>query len=490
MPILRQIIGQMSREEVRAFKIFLHRIQTSGDRKVELLFDMLRDLPDEAEPDEEKMIKKLFGQANRNAFYQLKKRLRDYLDRSRHDFLFGRDELKVLQILGLARYAFQQQQYPVCWDYLKKARKMAVESTVSDALEMVLTEMIKTAVFIPGANPEALIEERSQVRKKLSALKELDEILTVLGYRLAISQQTGSNSIELSRTLEAVMEKHLHDPELKADATLRLRLIEGVSQVLLQQHAYAALAAYLEKALNQAEADRLFNKQNHELRLKLLTWLTNALFKSEQLETSLRAAERLRLAMEEYDGFLSDKYFIFYNSAMVYVNSVINLPEAIRILEETIANPALEKHPMYSLVVHLNLALCLHNTAEPRKAMKVLSRLSIHPAYPQTDNAFRIKIGLSELILRAELEQWDLAGTRAQQLQREIEQSGLDETQSAKQSGFVKIIQQLARRDGDLSKPLQTRIRSWIAEYGGASPESDVINYSAWLISRFAPLIQ
>ncbi len=489
MPILRQIIEQLSREEVRGFKIFLHRIQTSGDRKVELLFDMLRDLPADAEPDEEKMIRKLFGQGNRNAFYQLKKRLRDYIDRSRHDFLFGREELKVLQMLSLARYSFQQQQYPVCWDYLKRAHKAAVEAEVSDSLEMVLTEMIKTAVFIPGADPEALIEERSQVRKKLSALKELDEILTVLGYRLAITQQTGNNSLELSKTLESVLEKHLRDPELKADATLRLRLIEGVSQVLLQQHAYAALAEYLEKALNQAEHDRLFSKQNHELRLKLLTWLTNALFKSEQLETSLRAAERLRMAMEAYDGFLADKYFLFYNSAMVYVNSVINLPEAIRILEETIANPALEKHPMYSLVVHLNLALCLHNTGDPKKAMKVLSRLSIHPAYPQTDDAFRIKIGLSELILRAELEQWDLAATRAQQLQREIEQSALDEPQSAGQSGFVKIIQQLARRDGDLSKPLQERIRAWIEEYGTGSPESDVINYSAWLSERFAGVI-
>ena len=479
----------MSREEVRGFKIFLHRIQTSGDRKVELLFDMLRDLPSDAEPDEEKMVRKLFGQDNRNAFYQLKKRLRDYIDRSRHDFLFGREELKVLQLLSLARYAFQQQQYPVCWDYLKRAHKAAVEAEVTDSLEMVLTDMIKTAVFIPGANPEALIEERSQVRRTLSALKELDEILTVLGYRLAITQQTGLAQTALSHTLEQVLQKHLQDPELKGNPTLRLRLIEGVSQVLLQQHAYGALAEYLDKALTQAEADHLFGKHNHEVRLKLLTWLTNALFKSEQLETSLLAADRLRRAMEEYDGFLADKYFLFYNSAMVYVNSVINVPEAIRILEETIANPALEKHPMYSLVVHLNLALCLHNNGDPRKAMKAISRLSIHPAYPQTDASFRIKIGLSELILRAELEQWDLAGNRAQQLIRELEHSELPEEQVLRLAGFTKILQQLSRRDGDLSRPLQARIKQWIDQYGEASPESDVINYTAWIKSKFEPTL-
>jgi hypothetical protein len=485
MPILRQIVQSLSKEEVRAFKIFLSRIQTQTDRKVVQLFDALRNNAN-VEFDEERFIIKLFGNSNRNAYYQIRKRLRDYIDRSQHDFIFGKEDIYVFQLLTIGRNFFKKQQYTVCWDYLKKAQKLAEQLELFEAQDLILSEMIRTAIFIPEVNPEKLIEQRSLVRKRLQALNELDEILTVLGYRLAISQQTGKQESQLGQTLEDVLNRYQQEPILKEDNALRIRLMEGICQVMLQKHAYKAMADYLSANLPQAISDRMFSKANHEIRLKLLTWWTNALFKSNQLQESLRVAVLLKNAMEAYDSMLSDKYFIFYNSAMVYANTVLNMPEAIRILEETISNPALEKHPMYSLVVHLNLVLCLYESKDPRKALKVLSQTYVHPAFLQADKVFRLKIGITELIIRATQDQWETIITRTNQLRKDAADPEIELFANGKITDFLHIFQTLAKRDGEISKNTHNLIQSWIDQYAGDPAEADVINYSAWLVEWFS----
>lgn len=485
MPILRQIVQSLSKEEVRAFKIFLSRIQTQTDRKVVQLFDELRNST-QVEFDEERFVLKLFGSSNRNAYYQLRKRLRDYIDRSQHDFIFGKEDVYVFQLLNIGRIFFKKQHYSVCWDYLKKAQKLAEQHELFEAQDLILSEMIRTVIFIPEVNPEKLIEQRTSVRKRLQALNELDEILTVLGYRLAISQQTGKQESQLGQTLEDVLRRYQQEPILKEDNALRIRLMEGICQVMLQKHAYKAMADYLSANLPQAISDRMFSKANHEIRLKLLTWWTNALFKSDQLQESLRVAVMLKNAMEAYDGMLSDKYFIFYNSAMVYANTILNMPDAIRILEETISNPALEKHPMYSLVVHLNLVLCLYESKDPRKALKVLSQIYVHPAFLQADKVFRLKIGITELIIRATQDQWETIVTRTNQLRKDAADPEIELFAKGKITDFLHIFQALAKRDGEISNSTHNLIQSWIDQYSGDPAEADVINYSVWLIEWFS----
>jgi hypothetical protein len=170
---------------------------------------------------------------------------------------------------------------------------------------------------------------------------------------------------------------------------------------------------------------------------------------------------------------------------MVYANTELNMPEAIRILEETISNPALEKHPMYSLVVHLNLVLCLYVSKDPRKAMKVLLQLYLHPAFLQTDKVFRLKIGISELVIRATLDQWDNIAPRTNQLLKDAADPDIELFAKGKITDFLHILQVLAKRDGEINKNARQLIQAWIDQYAGDPAEADVINYSAWLVDWF-----
>ena len=63
---------------------------------------------------------------------------------------------------------------------------------------------------------------------------------------------------------------------------------------------------------------KVFNKSTHEIKLQMYTYLINSLFKNKKLEESL-AYKETNIAMNEFDGYLRDKFlFYYYNSLVNY----------------------------------------------------------------------------------------------------------------------------------------------------------------------------
>lgn len=485
MAILDEIIHTMSKEEIRSFKIFMLRIKTGKERRVLQLFDVIRAHRDKNLSAGELTLK-LPGSPDANLCYQLKKRLRDYIDRHAADFISANQFNQALQYLALGRFHTSKGNLHIGMDYLEKAASRARSNQWNDLLEMILSETIQLTREIPELNPSAIIEERVALRKKQIALKELDEVLVLLGYQLRLSQQTGRGTLKYNETLEQILERYRDDSFYLSDPTFRLRVIEGVSQLFLEQHAFAAMASYLSQQIPLVVQANLFTRQNHELKCKLLTWYTNALFKADRIEDSIKVAALLKLAMDEFGAMLADKYFIFYNSALVYANTRINLPEAIHILEETIRNPALDKHPLYSLVVQLNLVLCYYESGLFEKASKRLARLYIHPAYGLADPYFKVKIGITDVILKVTLDRWDAALPRIRQVQKDFEPHLNEESTYEKIISFLGIMLSIARRDGDLTASLNQKIADWLELYKNQEAETEVIQYYNWLQSWYA----
>ncbi len=483
--MLEEIIHTMSKEEIRSFKIFMQRIKTSKERRVVQLFDIIRANAGKSFSASE-LSKKIPGNPDENLCYQLKKRLRDYLDRHAADFISSNSYNQTLQYIALARFHASKGNLHIGMDYLGKAASRAREKQWNDLLELVLSELIQLSREIPVLNPSKFIEERVALRKKQIALKELDEVLVLLGYQLRLSQQTGRSTSKYNITLEQILDRYRDDSFYLSDPAFRLRVIEGVSQLFLEQHAYAAMANYLSQQIPLAVQANLFTRQNHELKCKLLTWWTNALFKDNRTEESIKVASLLKLAMDEYNGMLADKYFIFYNSALVYANTRINLPEAIRILEETIQNQALEKHPLYSLVVRLNLVLCYYESRLFEKASKLVTKLYIHSAYEMADPYFKVKIGITDIILKITLDRWDAALPRIRQVQKDFEQHLNDDLSYKKVNSFLSIMQAIARRDGDLNASTNQKIADWLDVYKNQEAETEVIQYYNWLQTWYA----
>ncbi|MCB0819543.1 MAG: hypothetical protein KDC13_02885 [Bacteroidetes bacterium] len=473
----------MNKEEIRAFKLFMERINTaSGNRKVITLFDLIRRNRQELSNNE--LLSKMEGVENLNALYQLKNRLRKYLDHSQHTFFFARNpESEALQLYQLGKEWFSRQEYELARDYFEKAGKIAEEHQFYDVLELVYSGLINASMHLTQINPQDFIDKRKQNLRKLTAVKSLDELLTGLNYKLTVSQQTGSADKETTTILKQAIEDFTQVPELRNSAPMRLRLTEGIARLLLQQHEYSKLADYLEENLKMLNRSGVFTAFNHDAKLKLLTWKTNALFKSGKISESLKSAEGLREAMMEYDEAYYDKYFIFYNSALIYANSVLNLPEAIRILRDTIRNPLLQKHPLYGLIVHLNLALCLFEDGQLKPAMKQIASVERLPAYNQADDELKLKIEFSELIMRAEGDEWDTVLLRGRQIARDY--STQLEMRSAMKE-LLSILLGMAKKDGELNTQLKSQVKKWLNSYQKQVPESQVIDMFEWVKSRLS----
>jgi tetratricopeptide (TPR) repeat protein len=473
------IILGMSKQEVRSFKLFMSRIQLKHERKVLQLFDIIRSHPKKNLSARE-LSELLPGSPSENTCYQLKKRLRDYLDRAASDFAFSENSISTLQLFNLGVAFKHQRKFEIAWDYFERACIKARAQNEHEILNLILSELVHLCPEIPEKNPETIINESVQNRKKIIAIQELDEVLILLGYKLAMSQQTARKSEESSKHLKQILDRYRNDSFYYSDPSFRLRMIEGVSQLLLEQHAYAALAEYLGTQLADAEKLHLFGKQNHEVKCKLYTWWTNSLFKAGAVEESLKAANELKKVIDQFEGMLAEKYFIFYNSAMVYANTVINLPEAVSILEATIQHPSLAKHPIYSLVVHVNLALCLYETGAYKRAVKLMSRIPLHPAFHLANPYFRLKIALSDLILKAKLDQWDAIATNCRNMQKEFAKE-INEESGLRIHGFLKLMLQLAKKDGEMSPAIEKEARAWLKQHQEAPIETEVINVYDWI---------
>src|ERR1051326_4600923 len=80
MDVLQQVIGTMSKEDQRSFKLFINRTRTAEARKDEQLFDHIRTM--HPGYDEDLIHRKLYGKADKNSLYRLKNRLLEDISKS------------------------------------------------------------------------------------------------------------------------------------------------------------------------------------------------------------------------------------------------------------------------------------------------------------------------------------------------------------------------------------------------------------------------
>ena len=92
----------------------MSRIQLKHERKVLQLFDVIRAHPQNSLSARE-LSALLPGKPSENTCYQLKKRLRDYLDRATSDFVFAQSAISTLQLFNLGIAFKQQRKFENAW---------------------------------------------------------------------------------------------------------------------------------------------------------------------------------------------------------------------------------------------------------------------------------------------------------------------------------------------------------------------------------------
>jgi hypothetical protein len=230
MDVLHQIIGLMNKEEVRHFKLFSARTQVEGERKDLQLFDAIRKAPDEF--DEERAFTKLYKGGDKNPYYRLKNRLLTEINKSLNlQHITDDDTVHMFHMLSMARFFHNRNNYNIAFHYICKAEKKAIKLENYELLDFIYSELIKLSHEIVFINPEEYIQKRKENREKLLALREIDDILAAVIYRVKVTQNLSSTTNPIFDLLEKTVDEFTQNSKTKQDPKLRFTIYHAVSRV-------------------------------------------------------------------------------------------------------------------------------------------------------------------------------------------------------------------------------------------------------------------
>jgi len=480
--MLYELINSLNKAEVRHLKIFLNRTTTKGSRKDLELFDYARKHCPKHE--DNSIFSALYGPEQKNAFYRLKNRLQDDINKSVTLQYYHSSEFnQTLFLITLSRHYQSKGEEKLTYHYLKKAEKKALEMLSYDLLDIIYSDYIRFSQETLSINPEQYIKKRKENRTKLNRIREIDDILAVLVYRIKLSQNFSQQNYQIIELLQKTINDFSQEVNIKETPQLRFRIYHAVSRILLQQHDYKSLEEYLLLTLKEFTAEDLFNKNNHDTKLQLLTYLSNALFKNKKHKASLEYAGKLKEAMAEYNNLLKDKYLFYYYNTLVNNYSEVDGDKAISILQEAIVNNKINLVVPHSRVIfNLNLALQYFDKKEFKLANRCIVKLKLDDRYTSLDDAFKLKIAIAELIVRFEQNDHDYVERQIGVLKKQ-HVSLLKDVSYFRQREILDILSKLIycqnlASDKNLLKQIDGLTKSMETEEAG---DSDILNYNSWL---------
>ncbi len=480
MDVLNQIVNILSKDEVRFFKLFAHRQQSNDERKDLLLFDLIR--KSGVETADDKLHKKLYGEGDKNSFYRLKNRLIEDINKSLSLQHYSDSELLfIYHLMSLVRIYIGKNEFQLAFHFLKKAEQWALKIENHELLDNIYGEFIQLSHQLLIINPEKYIGLRIENSVKVNQLRQMDDLLAVVSYRLKVSQNFGEKQNNLLELLENATQQFVNEPSVVKTARFRFKLYGLVSQLLLQKKDFLNLEVYLLKSWETFNKENLFNKNNHDSKLQMLTYIVNTLFKNKKINDSLAYAEKLNISMKEYNNLYFDRYEIFYYNALVNNYSTYDVNKAIELLKEMQQNKNVNKVPFYELFIYLNLATSYFDLKQFNQSIKNLNKLYLIDAFKKADDTLKFKISIAELIIRYELKDGDLWKYRYDQIVKDYSVA-LSKDINEKEKYFILILKKASiAASGIKDKELKEEIQLYINKYADAEHEDEIIDYIIWL---------
>ena len=480
------LIASLNKEEARHFKLNAQKyIVTSEERKDISLFDYIRKSNENY--NEEKIVLGLYGTDDKNSFYRLRNRLLEEVNKSLLILHYNTSDYHfILNHIILCRLFQSKRNFSLAYFYLRKAEKKAISIQANDLLDLVYAEAIRISNESLEINPEDYIKKRKENRALLIRLQEIDDILAVLIYRIKVSQNFTSGKSEILTLLSNTISEYTEHKETRENPVFRMKVYQAVSRILLQQHDYLSLEKYLLKTYTEFSREKLFNKNNHDTKLQMLTYLANSMFKNSKHTESITYASKLREAMDEFNSSLKEKYLFYYYNILVNNYGEIDKRKAVDTLLEAQEVKEITKNKFNQSFIYLQLALQYFDLGEFRSSNKNMVKVKLEDNFKIFDSAFQLKIAVVELIVRYELEDLDFIEIQIPKIKKEYSDLLSDESYS-RQLLMLEILKKLiAKESSQREKQLQQLTQKIFAILDEKeSHDNDLINYNEWLRKNY-----
>jgi hypothetical protein len=380
-------------------------------------------------------------------------------------------------LLSVAKKFSRKNLNRLAHNILIKAERTANKIEAFDLLELIYGEQIKVANDLLDINPEESIEKRKLNRQSLEHLGKLDDSLAVLTYRIRKTINYAKSNEQINDILNETIKEINRDDSLKGNHTFRFKMYHAVSKMLLQKHDYLALENYLINTFSDFKAEGLFSKNRHESKLQMLVYLTNALFKNGKHEKSLKFVDELGKSLEEYGGFLKNKFLIYFYTGQIINYSSIDLNKALESIESALSDKEIQKNKMNLLYLNLNKAQVLFDLKEIKLANKTLVRMRLLDGYNDLDQGLIFSLELFSIVLRIEMDDADYAEKMIIDIHKK--HLSLDE----RSTDFLSFCQSLLlSHNKNADKDLKALAEEFCTHIDDLeSQERDLINLNLWV---------
>ena len=109
--------------------------------------------------------------------------------------------------------------------------------------------------------------------------------MAALSYRIKVAQNFAKQNTEVVDLLQKTVIDFAKSKDVKNSLVLRFKIYQSVSIILLQQQDYKSLEKYSLKTFNEFTKEKLFNKNDHDTKLQMLTYLINSLQNDRNIHT-------------------------------------------------------------------------------------------------------------------------------------------------------------------------------------------------------------
>jgi len=477
MNILLKTIESLNKEEIRYYKIFSNRTHEEKNRKDIILFDEIKKNINNY--DEERISKDMYGN-KKNNFYQLKNNLLNSINKSIvSQHTNKEDDTSLYNIILLSRIYKRKGIVELAYHYLKKAEKKARKIEAFEMLSTIYSEILKLSHQLISIDIEKYIKRKKENKQKLDLSQEIDITLYSVMYKIKTSQNF-SNKKDNSKALKSIIDSLSTNKNISKSPKFKIKLFQAISRILLQKNDFKSLEKYLKETYRDFIKDQLFNKNNHDQKLMMLTYLTNSLYKNGKTKESLLVAEKLNNAMHEFEGFLSNQFLFYYYNALVINYSYIDKEKALSVLNEAEKNETIQTLPTFGLFIYLNKGLIFYDQKKYSKAIKNISRLIIQQDFINLSSHLQLKIMIAELIIRYHLKQTDVIQEKINTLRKRHKKELNENIRDLK---VLLILEKLIYctniyLDKKLQKDIQ-EVKSISLEIDAEN--TDIINYNSWL---------
>jgi hypothetical protein len=484
MDILNNIIESMNKEQVRHFKLFLSRSHASDSRLDIRLFDYMRKSGEKY--NEVKIVKQLYPDGDKNSFYRLRNRLLRDVNKSlmiqHHD---DDDFVFTLYLLSLEKYYLSKSRFRIAHFFLKKAEAQSKKTENYELLDIIYGDFIRLSNEMPGINPENYIKLRIKNSEQIRQIREIDDILAVVSHKMKLTQNFSTDENPVLSLLQKTVKQYSSDKEISSSPKLRFKIYHAVTQILLQKRNYEALEQYLLNTFSEFNAERLFNRNNHDTKLQMMVFIINTLFKNGKTKDSLKFADKLRQAMEEHQRVQYDKFLFYYYNSLVINYSRTDSAKAIETLKEMKTNTKIYSVPFYQMAIELNLAVSHFDRSDYHQSIRHLNKLYTLDGYHTSDEAFKFKIAIAELLIRYELKDFDVLESKLRLVRKDFKEF-FTRRSSAREILMIKIISTLMLKETlRTEKALITQARQLILTPSKKeASDADILNYKSWLSAR------